>query len=210
MPRGRTVTGSEQAGRNRDRGRAGFTLLEALVSLTLFAFVLVTILMVYDSTQKTYVRGEARVDLQQNVRVALDQIAHDVRLAGYDPSNAINAQTIKQPLQPVTGTALSSAELRVIADINQDSVSDCVAYRLNNGQILRRQASWTSGACTWTATESAVADSISTVTFTYYPAVGATATTDPAQAKRVKIRITAASTVYNTTFTAETEAAFRQ
>ncbi|MBI4737426.1 MAG: hypothetical protein HY766_15430 [candidate division NC10 bacterium] len=178
--------------------------------MTLFAFVLMTILMVYDSSQQTYVRGEAKGDLQQNVRVALDQIVHDVRLAGYDPSNAINVQTIKQPLQPVTGTTLSGSELRLIADVNQDGTSECVAYRLNNGQILRRQASWTSGDCTWTATESAVADNISVLTLTYYAAVGATATTDPAQARRVKIQISGTSAVYNTTFTAETEAVLRQ
>ena len=155
-------------------------------------------------------RGEAKADLQQNVRVALDQIVRDVRLAGYDPSNAINAQTIKQPFQPVSGTTLSASELRLIADVNQDGTSDCVAYRLNSGQILRRQASWTSGDCTWTATESAVADNITALTFTYYPATGNTATTDPAQARRVKVRITGTNTTYNTTFTAETEAALRQ
>jgi type IV pilus assembly protein PilW len=202
--------GSEPRGQATGRGRAGFSLLEALVSLSLFAFVLVTILMVYDFTQQTYVRGEAKADLQQNVRVALDQIVRDVRLAGYDPSNAINAQTIKQPLQPVSGTTLSASELRLVADVNQDGTSDCVAYRLNSGQILRRQANWTSGACTWTATESAVADNISALTFTYYPTTGSTATTDPAQARRVKVRITGTNTTYNTTFTAETEAALRQ
>src|SRR3989338_3115761 len=134
MLRGSTSMGSEPPGQETGRGRAGFSLLEALVSLSLFAFVLVTILMVYDFTQQTYVRGEAKADLQQNVRVALDQIVRDVRLAGYDPSNAINAQTIKQPLQPVSGTTLSASELRLIADVNQDGTSDCVAYRLNSGQ----------------------------------------------------------------------------
>lgn len=202
--------GSEPPAQATGRGRAGFSLLEALISLSLFAFVLVTILMVYDFTQQTYVRGEAKGYLQQNVRVALDQIVHDVRVAGYDPSNAINVQSVKQPFQPVSGTTLSASELRLIADVNQDGVSDCVAYRLNSGQILRRQANWTSGDCTWTATESAVADNISALTFTYYPATGTTATTDPAQARRVKVRITGRNPTYYTTFTAETEAALRQ
>lgn len=200
--------------RYRDRGRgrkkAGFTLIEALIAMTLFAFILITILMVYDSTQQTYIRGEAKVDLQQNVRVAMDQIMHDIRLAGYDPSNAINAQTTKQPFQPVSGTTLSTSELRLIGDVTGDETTDCVGYYLDstNKQILQRQTSWSSGACTWTATGSAVADNITGLTFTYYPATGTTATTDPAQAKRVEVVITGTSS--SSTFTLKNEATLRQ
>lgn len=201
------VAGSRQ---DMDREPAGFTLLEALISLAVFAVIFIAILQVYDSTQQSYIRGEARVDLQQNVRVAIDEIMHDARLAGYDPSNGINAQTIKFPLQPVSGTALSNAELRLIGDVNNDGTTECLAYRLTNGQILRRSTAWTSGACTWTSAESAVADNISSFTITYFPATGSTATTDPAVARRVQVQITGVSPTYGTTFVEASEAALRQ
>jgi len=203
---------SERPRQGTESGEGGFTLLEALISLAVFAVILIPLLTVYDTTQQSYVRGEARVDLQQNVRVAVDEIMRDVRLGGYDPSNAINAQTIQQPLQPVTGSALSGAELRVIADVNGDGTTDCVAYRLSNGQILRRQANWGTGACTWTAAESAVADNITGLTIAYFPKTGGTSTTDPAQAKRVRVQITATASTTGpaTTFTETSEAALRQ
>lgn len=212
--------------RNRDsrrsnrRGEAGFTLLEALISMSLFALILVTILMVYDSTQQTYVRGEAKADVQQNVRVAMDQIMRDIRLAGYDPSNAIALQTttgLRYPFPPNSGTAYvypaapsTLSEMHLIGDVDDDGTTDCVGYRLSGGQVLRRKSNWTSGDCAWTATESAVADNISLLSFIYYPQSGTTSTTSPAQVKRVKVTITGTSTTYGTSFTMENEAALRQ
>jgi type II secretory pathway component PulJ len=188
----------------------GFTLTEALIAMSLFAFILITILMIYDSNQKTYVRGEAEMDVQQNIRVALGAIIYDVRLAGYDPSNAISAQTIKYPLQPASGTTLSTAELRLIADVDEDGTADCVAYRLNSGQILRRVTSWTSGVCTWTASESPVAENITALTFTYFAGPGTTTTTDPAQARRVRVVIAGGNAAMGASFTAESEGSLRQ
>jgi type II secretory pathway component PulJ len=191
-------------------GGGGFTLTEALIAISLFAFILVTILMIYDSNQKTYVRGEAEMEVQQNIRVALGQIVHDVRMAGFDPSNAISAQTIQRPLQPVSGTVLSTVELRLIADVDQDGVTDCVAFRLNGGEVLRRKTSWTSGACGWAATESQVAEGITALTFTYFSGSDATTTTDPAQVRRVRVTIAGGSANQGTSFTAENEASLRQ
>jgi prepilin-type N-terminal cleavage/methylation domain-containing protein len=193
-------------------GARGFTLIEALIAISLFAFILVTSLMIYDSNQKTYVRGEAEMDVQQNVRVALGQILHDVRMAGYDPSNAIAAQTVKQPLQPVpdTGTTLSNTELRLITDVDQDGISDCVAFRLSGGQVLWRKTSWSSGACTWAGTESTVAEGITALTFTYFTGPGSTSTTDPAQARRVRVVITGGSASQGTSSTTQSEASLRQ
>jgi len=193
-------------------GGEGFTLIEALIAISLFAFILVTSLMIYDSNQKTYVRGEAEMDVQQNVRVALDQILHDVRMAGYDPSNAIAAQTVRQPLQPAPdgGTALSNTELRLIADVDQDGTSDCVGFRLSGGQVLWRKSSWSSGACAWTATESTVAEGITGLTFTYFTGPGSTTTTDPAQARRVRVVITGGNASQGTSSTSQSEASLRQ
>ena len=193
-------------------GGRGFTLTEGLIAISLSTFILITVLMIYDSNQKTYVRGEANMDVQQNIRVALGQIIYDVRLAGYDPSNAIGAQTSrpKQPLQPVAGTGLDTAELRLIADVDEDGTTDCVAYRLSNNQILRRVTPWVSSDCTFTATESPAAENITARTFTYFTGPGTTTTTDPAQARRVRVVITGGNAAMGTSFTAESEGSLRQ
>ncbi len=190
----------------------GFTLTEGLIAMSLFAFILITILMIYDSNQKTYVRGEAEMDVQQNIRVALGQIVYDVRLAGYDPSNAIINQTSrpKQSLQPVSGTTLSTAELRLIADVDEDGTTDCVAYTLSSGQILRRVTPWASGDCTFTATGSPVAENITSLTFTYFTGPGTITTTNPSMARRVRAVITGGNANAGTSYTAESEGTLRQ
>lgn len=191
------------------RAGAAFTLVEALVAITVFAVILIVLLAIYDNNQKTYVRAEASAELQQNLRVAIANIARDARLAGYDPSNAIAAQAVTQPFQPVSGTALSVAELRVVGDVDQDGVTDCVAFRLSGGQLLRRQTAWSSGACGWTATEGVIAEGFTGLTFTYYQANGAT-TTDPAQAKRVRAVVLGTNTAQGLSFRAENDITLRQ
>jgi type II secretory pathway component PulJ len=171
-----------------------------------FAVILIGILQVYDSMQNTYVRGMASADVQQSVRAALDLIARDIRLAGYDPSNAIASQktsALRYPLPPVAGTKLAI----IGGDVDGNGITECVAYRLFNGQLQRWKANWTSGDCGWPTTPGAsgtvVANNITALNVTYLPP-------DPSQVKQVNISVTARSPVGNRSFTTVTEVTLRQ
>jgi prepilin-type N-terminal cleavage/methylation domain-containing protein len=65
----------------------GFTLLETLVAVSILAISMVAIYLALDATWASYSKGEGRVDVQQNARVAMDQIARQIRMAGYFPEN---------------------------------------------------------------------------------------------------------------------------
>ena len=65
------------------RGSAGFTLVEMLIGAATISVVLFGILMVLETSTANYARGTAKADVQQNVRVGLDDFIRDVRLAGY-------------------------------------------------------------------------------------------------------------------------------
>lgn len=67
----------------KKRGCRGFTLVEVLVVMVIMGVVTTAIFTLYTSTDKTANTSEEIVEVQQNLRIALDQIARDLRMAGF-------------------------------------------------------------------------------------------------------------------------------
>ena len=57
----------------------GFTLLEILVSLSLFIFAILLVSSMYSLAQKSYNKGAAKGELVQNARVSLDRMSRELR-----------------------------------------------------------------------------------------------------------------------------------
>lgn len=69
--------------RNRQqRGRRGFTLIELIIALLVLTVVMVGVLTLFESANQLTVSQINRVDLQQTLRVAQNEIVRTVRLAG--------------------------------------------------------------------------------------------------------------------------------
>jgi len=64
------------------QGHRGFTLIEILVALGIFGVALTAMYGVYRSMSRTSVGQEGVVDIQQNLRVAMDFIGDDISKAG--------------------------------------------------------------------------------------------------------------------------------
>jgi len=58
-------------------------LLELLVVMVVMGLVVTAVYTLFLSTQKTAITSEEVVDVQQNLRFALDQLAGDIRMAGF-------------------------------------------------------------------------------------------------------------------------------
>jgi len=63
----------------------GFTLVEILLTLVMSSIVTTAIYTVYISHNKSYIRQEQIVEVQQNIRAAMLYLSRDIRIAGYDP-----------------------------------------------------------------------------------------------------------------------------
>lgn len=152
----------------------GFTLLEILVFMGIFAVVMSGAYMMYFTQHTTFTRGKAKIDVQQHARVALETLAREIRMAGFDPSGAIALQGALVPAQPTSAVQVANAsEIRFIADVDGDNISDQVRYLfLDNAaptpdQIIRESRPWVAGA--WGGlTQSAMADNVTTLGFTYF------------------------------------------
>ncbi len=148
------------------RNQSGFTLLEMLISSAIFAIVLFAIYTMHITSLDTSIRGVNKIEVQQNARVAKERMAREIRMAGYDPSSAIPLQGSPTAVQVATATTLT-----FIADVTGDGRSDQVTYQLQGTQLIRESASWVGAA--WTPTppvSSELADSVITLSFTYYDA----------------------------------------
>jgi type IV pilus assembly protein PilW len=65
------------------RKNDGLTLIELLIALAVSAFVMAGLYRTSIGQQKTYTVQDQVVDVQQNVRAALDRMTREIRMAGY-------------------------------------------------------------------------------------------------------------------------------
>jgi prepilin-type N-terminal cleavage/methylation domain-containing protein len=61
----------------------GLTLIELLISMAISAILIAAIYRTFISQQKTYTVQEQVVDMQQNVRVAINRMMREIRMAGF-------------------------------------------------------------------------------------------------------------------------------
>lgn len=69
---------------NRYRTQRGFSLMEILVALAVFALIFIAALMIYDRSNREFRSGMERTDMQQSTRVAFEKIVAELRQAGFD------------------------------------------------------------------------------------------------------------------------------
>jgi prepilin-type N-terminal cleavage/methylation domain-containing protein len=152
----------------------GFSLVELLVSLAVFALLLAGTFELLRGGLFAYGWGVARIDAQQSARVALDRMAKELREAGYDPARA--------GIAPIVGAAPDRVTLQ--SDLNGNGVVDAtrerVTFLLRPGEsILRRDAG--GGA-------QPIIEGVRRLALTYFDPAGA-ATTDPARVASIRIAL---------------------
>ena len=150
------------------RPAGGFSLLEVLVAGALFSVVMAGAYLLYITMLGTWTRGEMKSDLQQNARVGLDRLVQELRMAGYDPENAL-AQVTAQPFNAIRAAAagcLSFVTYRTHSGIEK---SVRVTYRVAGTTLQRREDDWDPAGKIFSAsTTQPLAEAVSQLAFTYY------------------------------------------
>ncbi len=158
----RHQAGSGLTGRKRALlGRDGFTLIEMLVALAITSILVAVVALAFTGQSRSYNSQQEIISLQQNMRSALQFLAKEVRLAGYDPTGSANAGII---------TATGS-ELRFTRDIGDgaggtsdgdtDDPEEDIRYALSADGALGRETGGTGGL-------QPVATNIVQLAFEYY------------------------------------------
>lgn len=174
--------------------RNGFTLLETIIFAAIFGVVVGAIYLMYSTSHTTFTRGQTKIEVQQNARVAMEMVARETRTAGYDPSDALTT---------LGTTAIQTANansITFIADVDGDNSNpadgtpdtDQVTFRLNGTQLIRDFSTW-GGAAFPAPTASVLADGVSALTFTYLDGSDVVTAT-LADIRRITITITTQET----------------
>ena len=121
----------------------GLTMIEVLVSLMIFLVVLLAIYQLFDTSHATYASGTRKQDVQQQARLAMDEIVKRVRMAGYFPENFAAVPAVPALANRIRVGAANG--LAVYGDMDQTGASkiflfcfDGSSIRYQHGRVQRR------------------------------------------------------------------------
>lgn len=178
---------------NRGKNKEGFTILELLIGLAIAAIVMLAIYGIFILTYKTYLGQESIADIQEDLRVAIEQMTREMRMAGLKLAS-YNALVP----QPPSIEEASPARFRFVAgDMEKNGTQDRIEYAFENSSLIRTFQEYVGGA--WEPPQSqakqVVARNIVALNFRYYDVSNneifpGTDTTLTEQVRRVEISIT--------------------
>lgn len=152
------------------RGGRGVTLVEMLVSTTLFTVVMAGVYLVYTTMQQTMLRGETKTDLQQSGRIAMGRMVQEIRMMGYDPSGALSLVTVL----PRGGLRAGSSSCVAFISYNPSSgqtVQVTYSHDQSGLAIRRQEDAWDAAHNTFgTGSAQPFADLVQALQFSYYDA----------------------------------------
>ena len=160
----------------------GVTLVELMISLSMFAVIISAMYNMFNFQQKNYSVQDNVAVMQQNVRVGLGYMVKEIRMAGYIPDgippNKLSPSNDSLPSSPFTANGISesveeatASAITLQADIDGDNITEAVRYTLDagNNTLTREVWKWNAGATSWDASTGPeiVAEDIENVVFTY-------------------------------------------
>lgn len=69
----------------------GFTLPEVMIAMVLGGIAMGAVMTSFNVQHRTYLAQDQVVEMQQNLRVAMDMMVREIRMAGYDPTGTAGA-----------------------------------------------------------------------------------------------------------------------
>lgn len=103
----------------------GMTLIEIMVAIVVAIVVVMAAMTILVTSNKATQVNEQVVDTQQNVRLAMDLVSQDIKLAGFNMTSAVGACTIGTlalPAPIVPGDNVPGGAVGVINDVGPDTV----------------------------------------------------------------------------------------
>ena len=170
--------------KNKERG---FTMVELLIAMTIGLIIMAALSSTFLMQRKIFDVQDQVVEMVQNARAAMDMITREIRMAGYDPTGAM--QRSDPTNADFVGIPYDANTLQIYADLygneNTGDPNEDIAYTYDaaNLQIDRNTGSG----------DQPFAENIQSFTFEYFDSDG-NPTTTTAAVRQIKITITAITT----------------
>ncbi|HAA90664.1 MAG TPA: hypothetical protein DCE07_08895 [Peptococcaceae bacterium] len=110
----------------------GFTFVEVIVAMTILAFVVTIVSLLYVSGYRNYGREEQRIEVQENLRIAVKKMSQKIRQADpesitIDPDNA-DSITFFVPSEGESGYRFDDADGEIEECIGDDQWLPIASY----------------------------------------------------------------------------------
>jgi type IV pilus assembly protein PilW len=138
----------------------GITLIELLVAFVICAIVVAGTYRVFVAQTKAYTVQDQVVEVQQNIRTAMEILLRDLRMAGYDSDSLSSKISIANPI-------LVNGDHEVTVNYEYDDTNQYgVRYFLENGN-LRRELTVSPFGGAPTSTTDTLLENVDALDFTY-------------------------------------------
>ena len=123
----------------------GVTLIELLIALVISAILIAALYRIFIGQQKTYVVQEQVVDMQQNVRAAINKMMREIRMAGFGNVKMVlpvqftaygQTRTFNNVLNPDTPVAGSLTIISAISALTDSA--NIISFPLSNQITLNK------------------------------------------------------------------------
>ncbi|MHB8907502.1 MAG: PilW family protein [Syntrophales bacterium] len=185
------VSKDGMTGKHRSsRGEGGFTLVEMLVAMGVGMVMLAAVASVFTLQNKTLSSQEDMVELQQNVRAAMDIMTSDIGMAGYDLTRVNDTVSANNFVGVAT---MSATQIRIQADLDGSGAINAASqenltYSFDTTDTTNKKIRRDSGAGAQPFMEHA-----ENLAFAYLDGQG-NVTAAPARVRRIRITITGRTT----------------
>ncbi len=142
------------------QNRKGITLIELLIGLVISAIVVAGVYRVFVSQTKAYTVQDQVVEVQQNIRSAMEILLRDLRMAGYDNDSLTSKIAIANPIVPADHSVTVNYE-------HDDTHRYQVAYRLNNGTLERQLDIYTDTGLLQSSNTETILENVEAFNFRY-------------------------------------------
>jgi type II secretion system protein J len=174
------------------RTQSGFSLLELLIVLSIFTFIVGGIFNNLTQSQTRYQFEQEVAEVQQSARNAIDIMERDIKLAGFPKDtyydSALNRTSANSEYVAAGFITMNATGMGFEADVEEDGIVELVQYRLNNGSLERSAVDKPAGGGTPASVWQTLANNVTALTFTYYDSTG-TVTTTASLVRRVQIAL---------------------
>lgn len=133
LPQSDSYTSVDTPKNRRSATDSGFTLMEVVVSVTIFAVVITLMLSLFNYTLNIYRRVEAQRQVSQSVRTTMEFLVKEIRngKVDYGVIDGVQADTSVDahcPIPTIGGNTYSVSNTSYLGLINVDGERECIYW----------------------------------------------------------------------------------
>jgi type IV pilus assembly protein PilW len=143
----------------KTRLAAGFTIIEVMMVIAILSITFGTIYKSFEQLNRSYTKENVKAGIQQGVRIAVEFMVQDIRMAGLDPlgtgTPGLSADLIGH--LPTSNFIAFTADVNFDGDVDIGDTFENIRYELDGSQLKQTNHIGTE----------VMLDNVTNLTFTY-------------------------------------------